>query len=286
MRGPLYFDDVEDREQAIALLDGARRCAQIRQAEDARATRNSEENRAASAGAKWPPAVPAGWPAPKDAAITPGIKAETALLRAAVARSPSFTPAWREVAELAERNVLSDDDKRVWAEAVMKAAGARAPDFSADILLPMIRSVKDAARRNEMFDWAAREFAQRPDVVARARFEQAAAFEVEGKQEEAWETLVNVIHAHANDGSVVVDALAACERLLAKAPNRDAVQKTTLDLYADALRRISRPGTMSGTFGRSSSHYRVGTRYADLLERAGNQREADRIRRSIAADEE
>jgi hypothetical protein len=67
------------------------------------------------------------------------------------------------------------------------------------------------------------------------------------------------------------------EAMLRKAGRESAA----IEMYADAFRRIGRPSNASAGFFAASNYYRVGARYATLLEKSGRKAEGETVRRMI-----
>ena len=59
----------------------------------------------------------------------------------------------------------------------------------------------------------------------------------------------------------------------------------TLDLYERAWRKLKQPGKMHEGARAQSSWYRVGVRYAELLDRAGDPRGARSVRNRLSPNE-
>jgi hypothetical protein len=224
------------------------------------------------------------------------------LLEAAVNASPAHAPAWDAAAAMATEGMLSPDDALRWARAAVDLCGADFPDFAFEALGPLIGSVKDPTREDEMWEWVFARFSggsgergpstrrpaakpgatqppKRADLAARARFAQGEVWEKAGNPARAWECYSDVIDRFANNGPFIVDAAARCEALLAREGKPDA---DAIALYARAFTKISRPnpGT-SPEFLVASNHARVGARYATLLEKAGQQAQAAKVRATL-----
>ncbi len=232
----------------------------------------------------WPPAWPAGesWgEVPKAPARSAGISGGLAMLRAALTSCPGYEPAWMRFSAWAEKGLLDAPAKKEWGEVVMKMAGRDRPDFAFAMLAPMIRSAKTAPEQSVLWDWAATEFHHRPDLVSAARLSQGQCWEKAGDSGKAWDAYKDVITKYPNEGRSVLYALGASEKLL-RSTNKEA---NILPLYEDAFRRITRPGQLSPGFETASNYYQAGFRYAQLLETAGRDADAKRIRKQIGVPE-
>ncbi|MCE7973392.1 MAG: hypothetical protein DYG92_03560 [Leptolyngbya sp. PLA1] len=220
------------------------------------------------------------------------------LLEAAVNASPAHAPAWDATAAMAAEGLLSPDDALRWARAAVDLCGADFPDFAFEALGPLINSVKDPAREDEMWEWvyarfsggsgergpsarkpAPRQPPRRADLAARARFAQGEVWEKAGDPARAWDRYSDVIDRFANNGPFIVDAASRCEALLVREgkPEADAIA-----LYARAFAKVSRPSpSTSPEFLVASNYARIGGRYAALLDTAGRDAEAAKVRATL-----
>ncbi|MBX3405397.1 MAG: hypothetical protein KF869_01430 [Phycisphaeraceae bacterium] len=269
---------VQDRLRAVALLDVVARLREAGTATAEPATPGRNSTRRTLAGEP-----PANWPAPTAAGRTPDAATRNALLRMAANVSPFEARVWTEAAKLAETGALGASEKNDWCRAVMSMCGRSAPDFAMEIVAPLISGSGDAREQDRLWDWCAQQFTARPDLVARARFNQAEAWAAAKNPGKAWTILRDVAMRYPNDGTVIVDALRAAERLLAD-EGKPAI--AAIDLYEDAFRRISKPGQLSPGFARQSNFYRVGRRLAALYEAAGQQNKAKMIMSRIEVEDE
>ena len=254
-----------ERDQAVALTDAAARIGELR---------------ATSAGfsAKVPESVGA---VPQGAARTPTVEAQLEFAEASIRVCASHLPGWHAVQRMATKDKLPEDVKKKWAEAVVRMCGRQYPDFAFDFLLPMIRTVEPVDAQDQMWEWAAGQYTQRPDLVSGARLEQGNMWAKAGQKDRALAAYGEIVTRYANEGTSVVTALEACERLVAGSGKPGAA----LAMYEDAFRRTTKPSQMSAEATAESNYFRVGFRYAELLEAAGRTADAARVRRQIGLDE-
>lgn len=286
----LLKSSARDLAGAIVLVDAAERIGRARGAikpptpVDARGRRReSGAEDTTRAQSVYPPARNAAWPAPKIAAPRPAdAVTHDLLLKAAVEAAPGYAPGWMAAAKLGEIGEMSASQKNDWCRAVMRLCSREFPDFAVEIVTPLIRTSGDAQAQSDLWDWCAKQFVNRPDLVARSRFNQAQAWAAERQLGKAWEILKDVAARYPEDGTVVVDALAAVERLLA-----DEGKPTTaaIPVFEDAFRRIGKPGQLSPGFERQSNFYRVGSRLAELYEASGEANKAKMTRSRIGQEE-
>ena len=119
------------------------------------------------------------------------------------------------------------------------------------------------------------------DLAAECRLRQGKLWAKAGDNARAFDAYKAVVERFANDGTSVVDALAALEQLLKKNGHPESV----VGVYQDAFRRISRPENDSRQSFRSSNFFRVGMRYASALEAAGRKADAERVRKQLERGE-
>ena len=177
----------------------------------------------------------------------------------------------------ADKGVLSTAQKRQWAESVIKIAGRDRPDFAFAVLAPMFRSTENPQEQSALWDWAAAEFRNRPDLVAAARLWQGRAWEKAGDNGRAYDAYKDINARYPNDGQNIIHALARAEALLHKNGKDAAI----VGLYEDAFRRVTKPSQLSPGFEFQTNYFQVGFRYAELLSKAGREADAARVRRQI-----
>lgn len=224
------------------------------------------------------PTWPSGeeWGSPPGAPVRSSEPAtQLALLKEAVTLVPGYEPAWRAVVELAGR--MSSEQRREWAEAAVRMCGKDQADFELWFITPMISAETDRAAQQRMWNWAFAEFSHRSDLASRVRFLQARAVDRAGDANTALAMYREIIARYANEGRSVLEALALCEKMYARAGKPELA----LELYKDAFGRIHKPRNMSAHYARASTYYLVGSRYAELLRRYNRIGDSNRIRQQI-----
>jgi tetratricopeptide (TPR) repeat protein len=239
---------------------------------DAQALTDSAEHLASLRGAVFAPAKPE-IAKPLPTARKAEMPAVLELLEAGLRRCPSFVPGWRLLATLSDDDRFTLTEKKRWASVLTNLCGTKYPDFALEILTPIVQSVPDDKERQAMWDWTARKFQSRPDLVANVRFIQGAAFEKAGDRAKAWDTYQDVITRHLNAGPFGVQALLECEKLL----KDGGKEPQALQMYADAFKRAEKPSSETPEFRTQSNWFRIGTAYARLLNAAGRTQEAAEI---------
>jgi len=260
LRAGLVSATPAQRRQAVALTDAAERVRTL--------SRGKVE---------FPPPYPQDWGTPAGKARPANSEAANEMLKQAVRLCAADERAWLRAADMAGKGELTQHDQNEWARAAMDMCGHKFPDFALAVITPMVRSIKDAHEQDRMWEWAFSQFNARPDLAAAARFEQGRAWEIAGDPGKAWDDYQDVINRFANEGSIVVQALAQGEKLLKKTGRPEAA----LGMYENAFRRISKPKKVSPGASTVSNYYRVGSRYASLLDAAGKTADAKRVRDMI-----
>lgn len=231
---------------------------------------------------EYPPVPPEAMRAstPAKGFRTASIKTQMELLRAGVAKSWAYEPAWRVAMTAAAAGVLDGNERGVWMKAAMTQCARSAPDFALAVASAMI-APSPAAEQSPQWDALAQQLNRRSDLVAAIRFRQADAWEKADQPAKAWAGYKDVIVRYPNDGTSVVESLAKAEQLLAA----HGKGENALDLYKDAFRRISKPKKLSTESMVQSNYFRVGTRYASLLNTAGRKSEAEQVLRQIGVED-
>jgi hypothetical protein len=285
----LVKSSARDLAAAIVLVDAAERIGQVRGVFAVAQPRTQQggsgaERQRERAGPTYPPAPDAAWPAPTTAAARAAdLSTHELMLQAAASAAPGYAPAWLAAARLGELREMGAKQKNDWCRAVMRLCAGEFPDFAVEIVTPLIRTSGSAQAQSDLWDWCAKQFVGRPDLVARSRFNQAQAWAAEGQPGKAWTILKDVAIRYPEDGTVVVDALAAIERLLA---DEGKPATAAIPVFEDAFRRIGKPGQLSPGFETQSNFYRVGSRLADLYDAAGEGNKAKMTRDRIGREEE
>jgi hypothetical protein len=251
----------KDREAAIACADAARRIA-------AAAARSSGD---------WPPKAPELL---EGATAKPAeMSAAMAFLERAVKLAPTSTAVWSGLAPMAKDMPAADRTR--WAEALMRACEA-SPDFVHRLMGTMIAGLDDPKARAQAWAWTASHDQRRADLRVLALISQGAALEKAGDNAGAYACYQEVAEKLINDAPEAIDALVRAEALL----KSSGKATSAIDLYADSFRRVARPGNSSPAAFRQSNFYRIGARYAKLLEDAGRGNEARNVKAQLKQGEE
>ena len=197
------------------------------------------------------------------------------LLERGLRRSPANGPSWTLVAELAAAGAMAVGHKQRWADVVLRLCGEKYPDFAVDLLAPMIATVEDLRKQQALWHLLAKQMpTERKDLMARLTMHEARMWEEQANNlPRAGRCYLEVIDRYLNDGPYVLEAMAQCERLLAKANNPGGM----LTIYDRAWKRVDRPRDGAPEFRRQSNWAKIGQRYAHTLTAAGRVQQARQV---------
>jgi len=239
-----------------------------------------EASRLVSSSKPRPPDPLAGSPDRRTGDALPEPRSSTVetrlwLLEQGLRACPPDLRGWDELAEWAP--MLDDDARRFWFDVVYRLAGRRYPDVMLDVLRPMIRGIGDDDDRDKAWAWAMEHVRSCPQLVVELAVERGRSREQAGDREGAWSMYTSAARTYPSEGPFVLEALRSAENMLGK----DQLSYM-VDLYADVFRRVARPNSrLSEVYRPSSMYYRIGSRYARVLERAGQKGKAESVRDQI-----
>jgi hypothetical protein len=205
-----------------------------------------------------------------------------AVLRAALTLYPANHRAWNVVKTMASAKELSVQQKTEWAGALQTMCGDKYPDFTLAVLTPMVASIDDVTTQGGVWDSLYKRLrGNRPDLAAQVLIQQGKMWDKAGKSEKAYESYTAAAYQFITKSPASVDALELCEAML-KARN---VSGEALTIWANAWRRLSKPGNMAQEFLTQSNWYKVGSRYARLLETDGQDKKAEQVWKTLGEDD-
>lgn len=203
--------------------------------------------------------------------------AQLELLEAALRLNPGNLDAWRFARNLIATPDSTLEQKEHWTQAVDQLTAQSYPDFAFEFVGPVFRAEADLSVKLNLWDWAAKRFASRPDLAVRARLERTQVMIEQGRKPEAVTAARAVFDQNPDAGPGAVEALSLAERLLVELGRQGEV----LPMYEQAFRKLRQPGRLNQVFLGQTSWYQVGSRYAELLDGAGRGRDAERIRKRL-----
>ena len=256
LRAELVPSSVSDRHAAVAMTDAARRLAALLQ-----------DDRLLSSD-------PFGQDVSRimDQSRTVDSDQCLKLLEAGLRRCVGFAPGWQVLAEMAEAEQLSLDQKIRWSGLLLKFCGHKYPDFAFDVLRPLIGTISDVDEQISTWDNAFKIFQHRSDLSASVLMAQGEAWEAAGRLKKAGECYRRVVQRYANAGPFVINALRNSERILVALGMTDRV----ITLYRSAWELVDKPKDAFYEFRKQSNWYRIGMLYVEKLNEAGEFRTAER----------
>lgn len=247
----------EDRYTAIALTDAAKRLAAM----DAGSGVKAPFLAATDSGPTPPPVRSAS---PED---------QLALLETGLRSCPGYAPAWYIVGDLARDKKITEGQIRIWAAMVQRLTGQKYPDFTMDILKPMIAAIPEVLEQNRLWESAFRLVQQRKDLAAEIRVAQGQLWETQGDSRKAGKCYEDVITRFVNAGPFALEALDRTAAMLRESGMSDKV----IGLYESTWGRTEKPSGMAGVFMSQSNWYQIGKAYAVQLRAAGQTHKADEV---------
>jgi hypothetical protein len=199
------------------------------------------------------------------------------LLEAGLRKCPTYAAGWKVLSDAAAAGELAYSDKQRWAQILDSLCGSKYPDFSMDILVPMVKTVENIHDQDGMWNSLFGSFQKRPDLAAEVRFSQGEMWEKAGEKSKAWDCYQDVIKRFADDGPFTVDAAHRCEALL-KDSGKD---KDITPMYASIWTKVAKPADMAPEFRTQSNWFRIGAALADKLDADGNHAKAQEVRDKI-----
>ena len=230
-----------------------------------------------------------GSPSPLGLEITAQTTARTSkaedrleLLKAGLTLYTANHRAWNALRAMATAKELTLEQKKEWAGALQRLCGDKYPDFAVAVMSPMVSTIDDTQQQGAIWDSLFKSVRQnRPDLAAEVLIDQGKMWDKADQPEKAYGCFTEAAYQFITKSPASVDALERCETMLVKrhAPGE------ALNIYANAWRRLTKPKNMAQEFLMQSNWYRVGSRYAELLEADGQGRKAEQVLRALGEDE-
>ena len=275
LTGQLIQSSEAQREEAVAMVDAARRLEEIRQS---------------SGSSSWSPA-PLAKPKPKkdktgksnDPVQSPkrwlstqrsaDASTQLKLIEAGLKQCPGYAGGWLCMSHLAGEGQMTLAEKQAWAKVLLRMCGQSYPDFVFDILKPMVASVSDVDAQNAMWNRLFTAFQKRFDLAAQVRMAQASMWKANHKPAKAGQCYLDVVQRYANAGPFIVPALKGAAKILRQQGHSDRI----LDLYKRAWSVIHKPEQSAAEYAVNSNWYRVGKMVEKELNKQGDADTAARV---------
>lgn len=205
-----------------------------------------------------------------------------ALLRAGLTLYPANHRAWNALRAMASAKELSPEQKTAWAGALQAMCGNKYPDFTLAVLAPMVSTIDNVEQQGGIWEALYKKMrGSRPDLAAEVLIEQGKMWDKAGKPEKAYDSFTAAAYQFLTKSPSSVEALQLCEKML---KTRNAAGEV-LPLYAQAWKRLTKPSDMAQEFLMQSNWYRVGSRYASLLDADGQSKKAEQVRKTLGEDD-
>ena len=202
---------------------------------------------------------------------------QVALLEKSLKFNIACIPAWNGLIELADMHKLTMAQKREWSSAVIKSCSSKYPDFTFDVLEPMVSTIEDLKDQQSIWNNAFKIFQNRMDIAAGIRLKQAAIWEKLNDPDKAGQCYEEILTKFPNAGPFVLPALEKAEEKLVQLDRKRDIPT----LYAQTWARIPQPRSGRSDLMRSSNWYKVGKAYTEKLTAAGLDAEADKVRQKL-----
>ena len=222
-----------------------------------------------------PPLAPAGVGTVRRRKAEPD--AQLDLIRHALLRVPACERGWLLVGQIARSGKMTPEQMSYWSRQLRSTCGRQYPDFSMAVLKPMIESVADVARQNDLWNDCFRFFQGRKDLAAEIRLSQAAMWERAGDDRSAGRCYEDIVERYVNAGPFAITALEKSEQKLLELGLKRRVPR----LYRMARAERDKPIPMHVELLRQSNWCRIGTMYARALAAAGEEGAARQVLNDI-----
>ncbi|MBN1257039.1 MAG: hypothetical protein JXA52_04980 [Planctomycetes bacterium] len=188
-----------------------------------------------------------------------------------------YSPSWFLVSELARTGRLNLQQKQAWHERVEYMCSKKYPDFSMNILKPMVESVTDLEAQERMWIALEESFLKRKDLRAEARLAQGMMWEEAGERTKAGRIYKSIIDKYANDGPFVIEALLRSEKMLLLMNREERIP----ELYADAWSRLHKPNLKGAKAAIKCNWFKVGELYYTRMLEAEQSKTASAIKQEL-----
>jgi len=173
-----------------------------------------------------------------------------------------------------ERDMLEVSHLGRFFDFLITKTGKTFPDYSCQMIMRIVPGIPEAKQRLAIYGRAMKVYARRPDLKGRLTIAIGDDYAGEKIPKMAYKAYETAAMQCVNTGDIAVIAAARAEKLLAGAGGR----KVAIALYKKLFARCRRE---KSSFATQTSYYRLGTRFADLLEASGQDTAAARIRTKL-----
>ena len=199
------------------------------------------------------------------------------LIDLAIRRNLAYTPAWQSIIALRKADRLSVESLDRFFGILITKTAKEYPEHSCEMILQIVPTLPEEAKREKAYKRALAVYGRRPDLKGKILLALAEESRTAGQNKKA----VRIYQAAAVEciqvPSIVIPAAARAEELLVAENRRSAA----LRMYNMLFRKTSKRTSASEEVRRGTSHYKLGTRLAELLRAAGKAEAAKRITASL-----
>ena len=198
------------------------------------------------------------------------------LLHLAIKRNLAHKPAWELIIKMRKADEIPVDHLDTFFDVLVGRTSKEYPDYSCVMVMRIVPTVDDPARRQKVYQRAMQVYGRRPDLQGRILISAGDDYQDEGKLAKAFKFYEQASVKCIGVAEIVLEASVRAEKLLLDADGLDHAIRFYQKLFPMARRYRNR-----SAFRASSSYYQLGTRLALLLEQAGRTKAADKIREKI-----
>jgi hypothetical protein len=227
------------------------------------------KTRQAAAPAAAPAKLETKWCQPKRKISLPVVEA---LLSLAIKRNLAYGPAWRLVADLRKKDRLSLESLDQFLTVLISKTAKEFPDQSCQMVLELVPTLPDADRRDKAYKKSLTVYGQRPDLRGRILLASGDDARQQGQKAKALAAYLTAANDCIQVPDVALRAAAACEELLSTDNKKAAAVRLYQNLFAKTQKE-----DCAEEFRKQTSHYKLGTRLAELLRDSGKADAADKI---------
>jgi hypothetical protein len=213
------------------------------------------------------------WCQPKRKISLPMVEA---LLSLAIKRNLAYSPAWRLVVDLRKKDRLSIESLDQFLTVLITKTGKEFPDQSCQIVLELVPTLPDGDRREKAYKKSLAVYGQRPDLRGRILMALGEDARQQGQKAKALAAYQSAATDCIQVPEIALRAASACEDLLSTENKKGAALKLYQTLFAKTQKE-----DCAEEFRKQTSHYKLGTRLAELLRDAGQAAAADKITASL-----
>jgi len=207
---------------------------------------------------------------PIDMAIVEG------LLTLAVKRNLAHLPAWESIVELGKSKRLATASLNKFFGVLIEKTAGQYPEHSCAMILQIVPTLAEPDKRMKAYRRSLGVYGRRPDLKGRILLAMGDEELAAGESKKA----VKLYETAAMQGVMVPRVVMAAAQKAEEVLSSQGQDKMILRLY-QALFSKTRKRDCAEEFRKQTSHYRLGSRLADMLRSAGKAAMAERITASL-----